>query len=429
MSAGLDASTVTPGSTAPDASLTTPLMAACADATTGSNRTNPSTKIPLPILSTAPPCVDRVSCLSLFAPALDACREQLHAIDRIGPDGIEPLSVGTREGEVLRLLDPVLLGAPEANWNRAEVLALRTEDLDADVGRRIDAAGIVYRHSVGAVVLGEPWIGGAGSRKALVLAEIALVLQRAVRLHVERQDVLAILVIGVQRFLVAAQHNTVHVLEIDNLLHLTAGAQEVDALRVGEVDVVLGADNQVVQRVERLAIDLVRKRRHAGRRIEHGDFLARGGTQHRDQPPLRIPPEAIGAFRALDERGSVAVQIDFRNVTDISLCPENAAAVEDSDGSLGPLDGKCHELDVRAGGNDAGDRRRDDVLRRRRSLFPATAAAPTAAGAAATVLRIRDERNGRDHDEDREHLQIADPWFHPLPPIQSLSGQCYFASR
>src|SRR5262245_12706574 len=55
MSAGLDASTVTPGSTAPDASLTTPLIVACAEATTGSNSTNPNAKITLPILSTFPP--------------------------------------------------------------------------------------------------------------------------------------------------------------------------------------------------------------------------------------------------------------------------------------------------------------------------------------------------------------------------------------
>src|ERR1041385_3834889 len=86
MSAGLDASTVTPGSTAPDASLTTPLIVACANATTGSHSTNPNAKIPLPILSTAPPCVDvfrRVDVfrLVLLAAALDAGREQLHAID------------------------------------------------------------------------------------------------------------------------------------------------------------------------------------------------------------------------------------------------------------------------------------------------------------------------------------------------------------
>src|SRR6266513_1752741 len=53
MSAGLEASTVTPGSTAPDASFTTPLMVACADATTGSNNVNANAAPTLPILATA----------------------------------------------------------------------------------------------------------------------------------------------------------------------------------------------------------------------------------------------------------------------------------------------------------------------------------------------------------------------------------------
>jgi hypothetical protein len=53
MSAGLDASTVTPGSTAPDASLTTPLITACADATSGSNIANAKVAKTLRILSTA----------------------------------------------------------------------------------------------------------------------------------------------------------------------------------------------------------------------------------------------------------------------------------------------------------------------------------------------------------------------------------------
>src|SRR5687767_2305733 len=39
MSAGLAASTVTPGSTAPDGSLTTPVMAACANAAAGTSKT------------------------------------------------------------------------------------------------------------------------------------------------------------------------------------------------------------------------------------------------------------------------------------------------------------------------------------------------------------------------------------------------------
>src|SRR5438552_13140297 len=39
ISTGLAASTVTPGSTAPDASLTTPVMAACANAVTGRSTT------------------------------------------------------------------------------------------------------------------------------------------------------------------------------------------------------------------------------------------------------------------------------------------------------------------------------------------------------------------------------------------------------
>src|SRR5436305_1730915 len=38
MSAGLDASTVTPGSTAPEVSLTNPLIEACADASVGIRR-------------------------------------------------------------------------------------------------------------------------------------------------------------------------------------------------------------------------------------------------------------------------------------------------------------------------------------------------------------------------------------------------------
>ena len=46
ISAGLAASTVTPGSTAPDASLTTPAMAlVCADATAGSDRSSAATKM------------------------------------------------------------------------------------------------------------------------------------------------------------------------------------------------------------------------------------------------------------------------------------------------------------------------------------------------------------------------------------------------
>src|SRR5262245_61257535 len=157
MSAGLDASTVTPGSTAPDASLTTPLIVACAEATTGSNSTNPNAKIPLPILSTAsPPLLVFPVVYVLLSPALDARCQQLHAVDRIGPDGIQPLPVGAREGEVLRFFNPVLLGAPEADRNRAEVLALRAENLHADVGGRVDPAGIVDRHAVGAVIFGEP---------------------------------------------------------------------------------------------------------------------------------------------------------------------------------------------------------------------------------------------------------------------------------
>src|SRR5437868_10551833 len=40
ISAGLDASTVTPGSTAPDASLTTPVMDACAKAAAGTSTSN-----------------------------------------------------------------------------------------------------------------------------------------------------------------------------------------------------------------------------------------------------------------------------------------------------------------------------------------------------------------------------------------------------
>jgi hypothetical protein len=75
---------------------------------------------------------------------------------------------------------------------------------------------------------------------------------------------------------------------------------------------------------------------------------------------------------------------------------------------------------VRTGGDNAGDRGRDDVFRRRRTLFPTTTASPAPAAATATILRIRDDRNGRDHDEDREHLQIADPWSHSWPPIQLL---------
>ena len=61
MSAGLEASTVTPGSTAPDASFTTPLMVACADATTGSNNVNANAAPTLPILTTATPPFDLVS--------------------------------------------------------------------------------------------------------------------------------------------------------------------------------------------------------------------------------------------------------------------------------------------------------------------------------------------------------------------------------
>src|SRR5262245_43778871 len=53
INAGLAASTVTPGSTAPETSLTTPLMVACAEATTGSQQTNPNAAATLPILSTA----------------------------------------------------------------------------------------------------------------------------------------------------------------------------------------------------------------------------------------------------------------------------------------------------------------------------------------------------------------------------------------
>src|SRR6185436_19789871 len=119
---------------------------------------------------------------------------------------------------------------PEANRNRPEVLALRAEDLDADVGRGVDATGLVNRHAVGAVVLAEAWIGSTGSGHALVLAEVALVLQRAIRLHVEGEQVLAVLVVGIQRLLVLAEDDAVHVLEVDNLLHLAARPQEVDAL-------------------------------------------------------------------------------------------------------------------------------------------------------------------------------------------------------
>jgi len=72
-------------------------------------------------------------------------------------------------------------------------------------------------------------------------------------------------------------------------------------------------------------------------------------------------------------------------VKDVPLGPEDAAAVEHADGPFGPLDGIRDQLDVRAGGNDARDRRSDDILRRRQWRL-AAAAAPTSA-AAATTLR------------------------------------------
>jgi hypothetical protein len=59
ISAGLAASTVTPGRTAPEASLTTPLTAACAAAMTGSNNANPKTAPILRILSTRLPPIGR----------------------------------------------------------------------------------------------------------------------------------------------------------------------------------------------------------------------------------------------------------------------------------------------------------------------------------------------------------------------------------
>jgi len=52
MSTGLDVSIVTPGSTAPDASFTTPVIVACADASAGSSSTLAATTTNLTTLCT-----------------------------------------------------------------------------------------------------------------------------------------------------------------------------------------------------------------------------------------------------------------------------------------------------------------------------------------------------------------------------------------
>src|SRR5262245_31492064 len=80
MSAGLDASTVTPGSTAPDVSLTTPAMpladACCADANDGSSRT--------PVMMPAPrrAMVCAIGCSSCRLPGRVNCRGESQPIGK-----------------------------------------------------------------------------------------------------------------------------------------------------------------------------------------------------------------------------------------------------------------------------------------------------------------------------------------------------------
>ena len=61
ISTSLDASTVTPGSTAPEVSLTTPVMDAWANAATGNKTVDATTITPCESTHTRPPCLERCS--------------------------------------------------------------------------------------------------------------------------------------------------------------------------------------------------------------------------------------------------------------------------------------------------------------------------------------------------------------------------------
>src|SRR3954470_2219510 len=83
MSAGLAASTVTPGITAPDVSLTTPAIALCAEAIAGSNvkTNNPrTTRHRLPGLCMVAPCNEtsaaptRYESGEIYGPEIDAVK-------------------------------------------------------------------------------------------------------------------------------------------------------------------------------------------------------------------------------------------------------------------------------------------------------------------------------------------------------------------
>src|SRR5262245_23760830 len=97
ISAGLDASTVTPGNTAPDVSLTTPAIpladACCADATDGSSNAHMTTMTPKPprVRTIGSSFCHSLTGYELPVPAMCECLEtcltrvlEIHAVDIVG---------------------------------------------------------------------------------------------------------------------------------------------------------------------------------------------------------------------------------------------------------------------------------------------------------------------------------------------------------
>src|SRR6185503_2027926 len=116
--------------------------------------------------------------VSSFSPLADALRQRLDFEYGTGTDHVKRPLTWPGKRQVLRFPQHELLAAPDRR-NHAEHIALRTEDLDADVGRDVHAAVVVHGETVGAVVLGKQRVLAVLLREALVLREVAAVGQRA----------------------------------------------------------------------------------------------------------------------------------------------------------------------------------------------------------------------------------------------------------
>src|SRR5688500_10700756 len=103
---------------------------------------------------------------------LDALRERLHLEHRARADDEERALAGTGKRDVLRLPEHELLAAPDRG-NRPEMIAARTEDLDAEVRGHIHAPLAVDSQAVRAVVFSEQRVLVTGHPEAFVAREVA----------------------------------------------------------------------------------------------------------------------------------------------------------------------------------------------------------------------------------------------------------------